>query len=98
MPFNSAIFVFLFLPVVWVGYMGALRLPWARASLAWLTLASLFFHAYWDPTGLWLLFASMLFKFGIGRCSTARFQACRRALEYHCHGGPCRTYRRHAYT
>lgn len=68
MLFNSAIFVFIYLPVVWLGYIAARRLPYARAGIAWLGLASLFFYGYWDPSALWLLAASMLFNYGVARC------------------------------
>jgi D-alanyl-lipoteichoic acid acyltransferase DltB (MBOAT superfamily) len=68
MLFNSAIFVFLYLPIVWFGYMAARRLPYAQAGIAWLALASLFFYGYWDPSALWLLSASMLFNYGVARC------------------------------
>ncbi|MGE5612630.1 MAG: MBOAT family O-acyltransferase [Nitrososphaerales archaeon] len=68
MLFNSAIFVFAYLPLVWLGYLIALRLPWARAGIAWLAIASLFFYGYWSPAALWLLSASILFNYLIGRC------------------------------
>jgi D-alanyl-lipoteichoic acid acyltransferase DltB (MBOAT superfamily) len=65
--FNSAIFVFLYLPIVWVGYLLALRLPWARAGIAWLGVASIFFYGYWNPAFVPLLVVSILFNYGVGR-------------------------------
>ena len=67
MLFNSAIFVFLYLPIVWIGYILSQQLPWARAGIAWLGLASLFFYGYWDPAFIPLLMGSILFNYGIGR-------------------------------
>jgi alginate O-acetyltransferase complex protein AlgI len=68
MLFNSAVFIFCYLPVVWIGYLAALRLPWARAGIVWLAASSLFFYGYWDPAALWLLTGSILFNYGVGRC------------------------------
>jgi alginate O-acetyltransferase complex protein AlgI len=65
--FHSAVFVFLYLPAVWIGYLLALRLPWARAGIAWLGLASLAFYGYWNPAFIPLLAASILFNYGAGR-------------------------------
>ena len=67
MLFNSAIFVFLYLPIVWIGYLVALRLPWARAGIAWLGVASIFFYGYWNPAFVPLLVVSILFNYGVGR-------------------------------
>jgi alginate O-acetyltransferase complex protein AlgI len=65
--FNSAVFVFFYLPVVLIGYLAALRLRWARAGIAWLGLASIFFYGYWNPAFLPLLAASILFNYGAAR-------------------------------
>lgn len=67
MLFNSAAFVFFYLPVVWIVYIFALRLRWARWGIAWLGLASIFFYAYWNPALVPLLMASILFNYGAGR-------------------------------
>src|SRR5262245_40816016 len=67
MLFNSAVFVFLFLPIVWVGYLLALRLPWARTGIAFLGLASIFFYGWWKPAFLPLLGVSIVFNYGMGR-------------------------------
>ncbi len=72
MLFNSAIFVFLYLPIVWVGYLLSLRLPWARTGIAFLGLASLFFYGYWTPAFLPLLLGSIVFNYWIGRLLDAR--------------------------
>jgi alginate O-acetyltransferase complex protein AlgI len=67
MLFNSAVFVFFYLPIVWIIYLLSLRLPWARAGIAWLGLASIFFYGYWNPAFVPLLVASILFNYGVGR-------------------------------
>lgn len=48
MLFNSYTFLGLFLPVVLVVYHVLARRSFPRA-LAWLTLASLAFYAWWNP-------------------------------------------------
>jgi D-alanyl-lipoteichoic acid acyltransferase DltB (MBOAT superfamily) len=73
MLFNSAIFVFVFLPVVWAGYLLSLRLPWARTGIAWLGLASIFFYGYWNPAFLPLLLGSILLNYGAGRLLDTAF-------------------------
>jgi D-alanyl-lipoteichoic acid acyltransferase DltB (MBOAT superfamily) len=67
MLFNSAVFVFFYLPIVWIVYILSLRLLWARAGIAWLGLASIFFYGYWNPAFVPLLAASILFNYGVGR-------------------------------
>ena len=67
MLFNSAVFVFLYLPIVWLGYLFAQRLPWARGGIAWLGLASLFFYGWWNPAFVPLLVASILVNYAVGR-------------------------------
>jgi D-alanyl-lipoteichoic acid acyltransferase DltB (MBOAT superfamily) len=65
MLFNSYEFVFLFMPTVLAGF--ALLSPaHHRAALAWLTVASFFFYAWWDWREIWLLVASIVFNFICG--------------------------------
>ncbi len=66
MLFNSFTYAFLFLPMTVAGFyllMGLSR----QVALIGLTLASLFFYSYWDPSYLPLLLFSILFNFGMGR-------------------------------
>jgi D-alanyl-lipoteichoic acid acyltransferase DltB (MBOAT superfamily) len=70
--FNSAVFVFAFLPLAWLGYLVALRQPWARSGIAFLGLASLFFYGWWNPAFLPLLGMSIVLNYGIGRWLAAR--------------------------
>ena len=67
MLFNTPIFVFVFLPIVWVGYLLAIRLPWARAGIAWLAAGSLFFYGYWNWRFVPLLLLSIAFNYVMGR-------------------------------
>lgn len=66
MLFNSAEFLFLFLPVVGIGYflIGRLSRPW---SIIWLVLSSLYFYADWKPEYLWIILASIVGNFFLGR-------------------------------
>ncbi len=72
MLFNSYEFVFLYLPIT-LGV--AFLLP--RSALAWLTLASIVFFAYWDLAGVPLLLASIAFNYAVGT-SIARAVAAKR--------------------
>jgi D-alanyl-lipoteichoic acid acyltransferase DltB (MBOAT superfamily) len=66
MLFNSYEFVFGFLPFVLIGFylLGARRQEWA---LLWLTLASLFFYAWWRPVNVLLIAPSILINLGLAR-------------------------------
>jgi D-alanyl-lipoteichoic acid acyltransferase DltB (MBOAT superfamily) len=63
--FNSYSFIFLFLPVTFFVFF----IVGARQHIygaAWLTLASLFFYGWWNPTYVTLLFASIVFNYYVG--------------------------------
>ena len=62
MLFSSNNFIFVFLPVSLVGYQ-VLSYFGRTAVLTWLSLISLFFYAYWNPSYLLLLGASILANF-----------------------------------
>jgi D-alanyl-lipoteichoic acid acyltransferase DltB (MBOAT superfamily) len=65
MLFNSFEFLLGFLPVVFVGFFWlAARSHFLAAS--WLTLASLFFYAWWNPAYVGLLLVSIVFNFVVG--------------------------------
>ncbi|MCI8423703.1 MAG: MBOAT family protein [Lawsonibacter sp.] len=65
MVFSSPIFLFFFLPVV---YLVCRLLPGVRSRNLWLTLASLVFYSFGQPLYLLLLLASVLlnYLFGLG--------------------------------
>src|ERR1700676_2994835 len=66
MLFNSYEFIFGFLPVVLIGFyvLGARHRAWA---LLWLTVASLFFYAWWRPVNVLLIAPSILINLGLAR-------------------------------
>jgi D-alanyl-lipoteichoic acid acyltransferase DltB (MBOAT superfamily) len=66
MLFNSYSFIFLYLPVVVLGFfmLGRRSHRWAAA---WLAVASLFFYGYWNPAYVILLMASIGANYGFGR-------------------------------
>ena len=63
MLFNSADFLFAFLPLALIGYF-LLGMMGGLASRIWLCLASLVFYAWWNPAFLIVLICSILFNFG----------------------------------
>jgi alginate O-acetyltransferase complex protein AlgI len=65
MLFNSYAFIFLYLPVVLIGYFYLARKSQTQ-GVWWLALASLFFYAYWSYSYTFLLIASIIFNFSIG--------------------------------
>ncbi len=63
MVFGSAVFLFVFLPAVYLLY---LLMPWDRAQNALLLAASVFFYAWGESGYVLLLFCSALFNWGAG--------------------------------
>ncbi len=66
MLFNSYVFIFAFLPVVFFGFYVIGRYS-HKLALLWLTFASLFFYGWWDVRFVGLLLASIVFNYGFGR-------------------------------
>ncbi len=66
MLFHSPYFLFAFLPVTLLGFFAMGRFGSRSIALVWLTCASLFFYAFWNPAYLWLLGASIIANFLIG--------------------------------
>lgn len=66
MLFNSYVFVFLFLPVVWIGFQLIGARGHHRVAISWLVAASLFFYGWWNPAYLGLILGSMLFNYALG--------------------------------
>ena len=65
MLFNSAQFIFGFVPLTLLGFFALAR--WRHdAALAWLTAASLVFYGWWNPVWVPLMLASMAFNFFVG--------------------------------
>jgi len=65
MLFNSYSFIFLFLPLVFLGFFQLAHLHRAYAA-AWLALASLVFYGYWNPAYVGLLLGSIVFNYACG--------------------------------
>ena len=65
MLFSSYIFIFAFLPVVFCVYFMLNHKGFYRASIVWLTFASLFFYSYWNIMYLPLLLLSIGFNYTI---------------------------------
>ena len=71
MLFNSAQFIFAFLPLVVIGfYLIATRS--VRVALAFLTAASLLFYAWWRPANVLIIAPSILFNFVLSRTIIAK--------------------------
>lgn len=65
MLFNSYIFIFAYLPIVFLGFFLAAMKNEKLAAL-WLVSASLFFYGWWNPKFVLLLLLSICFNFLVG--------------------------------
>ncbi len=65
MLFNSYSFIFLYLPLVLLGFFQLARFNHAWAA-GWLAAASLFFYGYWDPAYVGLLLGSIVCNYAFG--------------------------------
>jgi D-alanyl-lipoteichoic acid acyltransferase DltB (MBOAT superfamily) len=65
MLFNSYGFIFLYLPIVLIGFfqLGRINHKWAAG---WLALASVFFYGYWNPAYIGLLLGSIVCNYAFG--------------------------------
>jgi alginate O-acetyltransferase complex protein AlgI len=63
MLFNSYIFIFLFLPITVIGYYLIAHCKNDLYSKVWLTLASLFFYGYWNPSYLPIIASSIIINY-----------------------------------
>ncbi len=83
MLFNSYSFIFLFLPITFIGMFWLGRYSHRLAAL-WLGLASLTFYAVWDVRFVLLLLASISFNYGagywIGLCRNAGTRQAKHTL------------------
>ena len=66
MIFNSYSFIFAFLPVVFAGYWLLSYSNRVWVLLTWLSLASLVFYGWWNPSYVALILLSMLFNYAWG--------------------------------
>jgi alginate O-acetyltransferase complex protein AlgI len=65
MLFTSALFAFIYLPIVFVGFFALGRYSHKYAA-AWLFFASVVFYGYWMPEFTMLLIGSVCFNFWVG--------------------------------
>jgi len=65
MLFNSHEFIFLYFPIVAIGFFAIAKTN-RQLSAIWLGLASLFFYGWWNPQYVLLLMASIVFNYLIG--------------------------------
>ena len=63
--FNSFEFIFLFLPIVFLGYFMFNKVNFTYAKV-WLFISSLFFYGWWNPIYLPLLLFSLVVNYIIG--------------------------------
>ncbi|MDQ3208750.1 MAG: MBOAT family protein, partial [Gemmatimonadota bacterium] len=63
MLFNSAVFLFLFLPITYAVFWS---LRARNARYIWLTLTGYVFYGYWDPRFCLLMLFSTLVSYGAG--------------------------------
>lgn len=66
MLFTSAIFLFIYLPIVWGGYYALCR-HFQIGAAAWLFFSSVIFYGYWVPEFTALLLGSIGWNFFVGR-------------------------------
>ena len=66
MPFNSYVFLFVFLPVTLFGFHIIGKQGHHRIAISWLVGASLFFYGWWNPAYLGLILGSILFNYAVG--------------------------------
>ena len=66
MLFNSVVFIFAFLPIVFFVYFYLLHKRLLVGAKGFLVFASLFFYSWWNVVYLPLILISMLFNYVIG--------------------------------
>jgi alginate O-acetyltransferase complex protein AlgI len=79
MLFHSPEFIFGFLPLCFLGFVGVHRLWGRQPALLWLAGASLVFYGQWSAALAGLLLGSILFNFGAARLLLARAASRRTA-------------------
>ena len=63
MLFNSYIFIFIFLPLTLLGWYGLNKLNHPNFAMAFLTLMSLWFYGYFNPSYLLIIVSSICFNY-----------------------------------
>lgn len=83
MLFNSYIFIFVFLPVVLIGYFWLNKLSTNFLSLVWLALMSLMFYGYFNPSYLLVIESSIIVNYLIDRLLSGNIrESMRKAILF----------------
>jgi alginate O-acetyltransferase complex protein AlgI len=67
MLFSSYSFLFVFLPLAWLGWRVSVRFGGVRWAAGWLTVASLVFYSWWDWRYTPVLVGSLVVNYLVGR-------------------------------
>ena len=67
MLFNSYVFLFVFLPIVLVGFYALINYSRSRIVVVWLVVSSLFFYGWWNPAYAPIILISVFFNYQISR-------------------------------
>ena len=67
MLFNSNLFIYIFLPIVFIVFYLFGKLEDKRYATGWLVVSSLFFYGYWDYKYIPLLLMSIFFNYMAGK-------------------------------
>lgn len=70
MLFNSFVFIFLFLPLTFAAYFGLNRAGCHRVAKGVLVVASLYFYAFFNPSYLPIIVASIIVNYGLSYAMT----------------------------
>ena len=79
MIFNSYPYLFLFLPIALIGYQLLRNAPY-RVSIGWLVLMSFIYYAWWRAEDLWVIGASCIFNFLLGRQLSSNASEARKGV------------------
>ncbi len=66
MLFNSYVFIFIFLPITYFGFLYFLKKE-SNSHIIWLGVCSLFFYSWFDPRFLLVLLPSIVFNYQLGK-------------------------------
>lgn len=80
MLFNSYVFIFAFLPIVFLIYFFLTYLKLIKISKLWLILSSLFFYSWWNIIYLPLIVGSFVFNYIVGRYISGNSKSKKRVL------------------
>nr|WP_156471833.1 hypothetical protein [Helicobacter himalayensis] len=93
MIFSSYVFIFVFLPFVWIGYYALRYFSAYNASKIFLVFASLFFYAFWKVEYLPILLGSIVINFLISLAITLSWRGDSKlfpqTLQSTLHTKPC---------